>query len=182
MSIFKNVLKKAGGAAMGLIKNAVKSTPIGNAVMNTVSQVKSMSTATGTKKTTVSSAVTSSPTKSSPSNKTGGGKMKAMKEKIMEWFSSLKSKNPFLYYLAWVVVIGITGLVIYLLIRFVMWLVRKIFRKKNRTTRTVRGYRPKPISKAPTTYMKKAGKRKPSPAQLAALKKGRDALKRKRKR
>ena len=172
MSLFKNIAKAAGGVLKSAGKNLVKQLPGAKAVTAVVATVKDVRKSNSPSKSK-SSTTKISASKSAPStSKTGGP---GIIRKGWDWMMKQAKENKVLF---WAVilpaVIGIILVILWLLWRF---LIKPIFRKR-RSTYTPSSRRSSRRSAPPTRSS--SGKRKASPAQLAALAKGRAAMRKKR--
>ncbi len=175
MSIFKNIVKGAGNLIGSAVKGVIKSNPIGAAVMNVVESSKSMPKTTGNPTPNVSRSVTTDASKSPEKTTTNKGFF----AKINAWLKGLKDKWP--KWLWIVAMISSILLVVILLFFLFRWLLRRM---KRRSTPARSSYKRRAQKKSVSVSnaAPSRGKRKMSAAQLAALARGRAALKRKRNR
>lgn len=173
MSLFGKIANKGLGVLKSAAKNAVKQLPGAKAVTAVVATVKDVKSS-GSKSSAKSSTTKVSASKSAPStSKTGDV---GIIRKGWDWMMKQAKENKILFWAVILpVVIGVVLVIVWLIWRF---LIKPIFRKR-RSTYTPSSRRSSRRSYSPVTKSS-GGKRKASPAQLAALAKGRAMMRKKR--
>lgn len=177
MSLLKNIAKAALGTAGKIVSNS--GLPGANAVGNVLQAVGASkstvkaTTTTATKSTGKISNTSTSPVVPSKSNSggsTSSGWISKKWNQLIGYLKGLKEKNMFLF----ILLVVVAPIVLVLLV----WLVIRVI-KRGRKKTSFRSRRKSRAEKTATSNSPiRSGKRKASPAQLAALARGRAKRKR----
>jgi len=186
-------LKKLAGKGLGLLGKAVSNTglPGASAAAKLVGKVQAKvdpkKASTSNSKSaalakTPTVATKSAPQSSSSSGDSGsGGMIGNLISKAKAWMQKMKTENPIVFWIVVGLIVIFSSVLLWLLWKMLVWVYRKITGKRGGGT-SRRMFRPRsPQARAAAPSAPRRGKRRPSAAQLAALAKGRAALKRKRK-
>jgi len=186
-------LKKLAGKGLGLLGKAVSNTglPGASAAAKLVGKVQAkVDPKKASTSNSKSAALAKTPTvatrsaaQSSPNSGSGGGGMIGnLIAKAKAWMQKMKTENPIVFWIVVGLIVIFSSVLLWLLWKMLVWIYRKITGKRGTSTGR-RILRPKSTqARATVPSAPRSGKRRASAAQLAALARGRAALKRKRKR